>query len=200
MAIPIEAYTAEGTLTGAIDVPGRLRDVLEAGGDLRVGDVSEVGLDGRRAAAPSADIAPDALLLVVPAEVDVPHHAVWHPLILEVGPYLIEGELPTLPGFDPGRALARPTGTFVLLRDVDVRLVDDPERLLNRHDRLLVNRYEVLAVTAALMLGFFFPGARLEMIVSETADQAAPSVPVAPEGSTAIPVESAPVEENTPAT
>jgi hypothetical protein len=131
--------------------------------------------------------------------VDVPHHAVWHPLILEVGPYLLEGELPTLPGFDPGRALARPTGTFVLLRDVDVRVADDPERLLRRHDRLLVNRYEVLAVTAALMLGFFFPGARLEMVGSDADDQAVPSVPVGPAASSGIPVDPAPVEENTPA-
>ena len=32
---------------------------------------------------------------------------------LVVGPYIVAGELPTLPGFDPGRALTRPSGEFV---------------------------------------------------------------------------------------
>ena len=40
-----------------------------------------------------------------------PVHAAWHPIRLEAGPWLVEGDLPTLPGFDPGRALTRPTGT-----------------------------------------------------------------------------------------
>ena len=72
-------------------------------------------------------------------------------------------ELPTLPGFDPGRALARPSGRFVLLREVTIRLRDDPERVIAIHGRLLVNRYDVEAVSAELMLGFYFPGAHLEV-------------------------------------
>ena len=32
-----------------------------------------------------------------------------------------------MPGFDPGRALARPTGEFVFLRDARICLVDQPD-------------------------------------------------------------------------
>ena len=50
-------------------------------------------------------------------------HAAWHAIELEVGPYTVSGDLPTLPGFDPGRALTRPSGEFVMLRDVRLGLV-----------------------------------------------------------------------------
>jgi hypothetical protein len=69
-----------------------------------------------------------------------------------------------MPGFDPGRALARPTGEFVQLRDVSVGLVADDADGLHR-PVALVNRYVVDRVEADLMLGFFFPGA--EMIASQ---------------------------------
>ena len=59
----------------------------------------------------------DVLVAVADDEPTIPVHASWHAIRLEVGPYVVEGELPTLPGFDPGRALTRPTGEFVLLRD-----------------------------------------------------------------------------------
>jgi hypothetical protein len=163
MAIPIEAYTAEGILTGVVDAPGRLRDALETLDELRLAPFRGLGLDGRRTEVPDARLSTDALLLVVPDEAELPVHATWHDVTLLAGPYLIEGQLPTLPGFDPGRALARPSGTFVMLRDVSVRLALDPERVLKPHQRLLVNRYDVDEVSSALMLGFFFPGARLDL-------------------------------------
>ena len=67
--------------------------------------------------------------------------------------------MPTLPGFDPGRALARPTGEFVLLRTSGV----GPRRPGRRRHpaAALVNRYAVDRVAADLMLGFFFPGAEM---------------------------------------
>jgi hypothetical protein len=68
-----------------------------------------------------------------------------------------------MPGFDPEKALARPTGTYVLLREVEVRLLADPDRLLASHARLLINRYDVESITSEIMLGFFFPGARLDV-------------------------------------
>lgn len=79
---------------------------------------------------------------------------------LVVGPYAVQGRLPTLPGFDPARALARPTGTYVLLRDAAVELVGR-SGLAAEHPYLLVNRYGVDEVAAELMLGFFFQGAAL---------------------------------------
>ena len=53
-----------------------------------------------------------------------PVHAQWHTIELDAGPYRVIGEMPTMPGFDPGRALARPTGEFVFLRDARIRLID----------------------------------------------------------------------------
>ncbi len=164
MAIPIEAYTGEGVLTGVVDAPGRLRDVLETFGEVRVAPYHGLGLDGRREEAAAAILRSDALLLVVPDETEVPVHATWHDVSLDIGPYHITGQLPTLPGFDPGRALARPTGTFVLLREATVRLREDHDIVIALHGRILVNRYDVEAVSAALMLGFFFPGAHLEVL------------------------------------
>ena len=64
----------------------------------------------------------DDIIVAVPdADPSIPVHAVWHPIHLEAGPYLVDGEIPTMPGFDPGRALTRPAGSFVLLRDVSLR-------------------------------------------------------------------------------
>jgi hypothetical protein len=80
-----------------------------------------------------------------------------------------------MPGFDPGRALARPTGTFVLLRDVRIGLLERPDSGTDSHPQGLVNRYAVDAVEADLMLGFFFPGAR----ISVDAPAAGPAMPEA---------------------
>jgi hypothetical protein len=96
-------------------------------------------------------------------ELPGPVHAAFHAIRLEAGPYLIRGEMATLPGFDPGRALTRPTGTFVLLSDVKVSLLADANAGTASHDRALVNRYSVDRVDSDLMLGFFFPGAHIEM-------------------------------------
>ena len=81
-----------------------------------------------------------------------------------------------MPGFDPGRALARPTGEFVLLRDARIGLVDRARRpARSTAARLLVNRYVVDRVEADLMLGFFFPGAEMVLTGAAAArrDQAA---------------------------
>ncbi|MBI2763740.1 MAG: hypothetical protein HYX54_08345 [Chloroflexi bacterium] len=90
---------------------------------------------------------------------DLPIHATWHDVELEMGPYAISGALPTIPGFDPGRALARPGGPFVLLRDVRVTLVGNPEGGRVERPHALVNRYVVDRVVAAIDLGYYFPGA-----------------------------------------
>ena len=88
-----------------------------------------------------------------------PIHASWHPVELDVGPYRLTGELPTLPGFDPGRALSRPGGPFVLLRDVRLDLVGHPEGGSVERRHAFVNRYAVERVAADIELGFYFPGA-----------------------------------------
>jgi hypothetical protein len=67
-----------------------------------------------------------------------------------------------MPGFDPGRALTRPTGEFVLLRDVRLELIDRPDVGSVAMPHGFVNRYTVERVEADLMLGFFFPGAEVD--------------------------------------
>lgn len=163
MPIRVEAYTAGGIVTGVVTRPGHLRDVLETSSDVVLEDASQAGLDASPVRTAEQSIATDDLLIAVSDEDQPgPVHAAWHPVRIEAGPWLVEGDLPTLPGFDPGRALTRPTGTFVLLRDVRVSLVDHPEAGENVHVSALVNRYAVDRVDADLMLGFFFPGAHIE--------------------------------------
>ena len=89
----------------------------------------------------------------------IPVHASWHALRIEVGPYVLEGELPTLPGYDPDRALARPNGEFVLVREPRLGRLGGALGLIGQE--ALVNRYSVERVEADIMLGFFFPGAAM---------------------------------------
>jgi hypothetical protein len=79
---------------------------------------------------------------------------------LDAGPYRIAGELPTQPGFDPGRALARPGGLFILLRGVRVEIIGHHEAGRVERPHAFVNRYAVEQVAADIDLGFYFPGAR----------------------------------------
>jgi hypothetical protein len=163
MPIRVEAYTADGIATGVLARSGRLRDVLETGGELLLERTTWYGLDGS-SARPVGDLrlAPDDIHVVVGEETeDGPVHAQWHGITVDLGPYRLSGEMPTLPGFDPGRALARPTGEFVLLREVEIELLGRSDGGTARVAQALVNRYVVDRVEADLMLGFFFPGAEM---------------------------------------
>jgi len=180
----VEAYTLEGIVTGAIEWPGHLRDALDAAPDVQMANATFVPIDGRPAE-PGANrvVAVDDIVIAVPDEA-IPNsfHVAWHEIRLEAGPYLLRGELATMPGFDPSRALARPTGTFVLLRDVHVELLGATDGGTNVHAEALVNRYNVDAVDADLMLGFFFPGARMEANVAPGSTAGASSGPPHPAG------------------
>ena len=164
MPIRVDAYTNTGMAAGWLVGAAHLRDSLESGQPLELNRVtwqpvetlspSELG---------SIALEPDDLLVVVgDDESIIPVHAVWHPVRLEAGMYRIDGELPTMPGFDPGRALTRPTGEFVLLRDVRLELIDRPEVGAVSVPHAFINRYTVERVEAELMLGFFFPGAEVD--------------------------------------
>ena len=165
MAIKIVAYLQDGVLGGVIETPEHLRDLLEASERLQVTESRWTPLGGGLPTTPgeSTIVIDDLALAAGDEEIAGPVHAAFHPIRLESGPYLIRGDLATLPGFDPGRALTRPTGTFVLLNDVKVSLLADANAGTAIHDRALVNRYSVDRVDADLMLGFFFPGAQMEM-------------------------------------
>ena len=101
----------------------------------------------------------DFLVVVAPPEMNGPAHSVWHDVRIHAGPYVIEARLPTLPGFDPARALARPSGSFVLLGEVRLGLAGRPDDGVDEHALAWVNRYAVDRIESDLELGFFFPGA-----------------------------------------
>jgi hypothetical protein len=163
MPIRVDAYMAGGIASGTVDRAGQLRDLLETSTDMTLAQTSWQPIDG---AAPQAagdlTVAIDDVLMVVSD--DDPYlsmHASWHAISLVVGPFLVSGELPTLPGFDPGRALTRPSGEFVMLREVRLGLVGEGDETVG-FPHALINRYGVDRVKADIMLGFFFPGAVMD--------------------------------------
>jgi hypothetical protein len=171
MPIRVEAYTATGIATGDVVCLRSVRDALDSSTELTIGGASWLAIDG--AVGPTArqlSIATDELLLVVADEPDgIPVHAQWHNLELDAGPYRVRGQMPTMPGFDPGRALARPNGGFVLLRDGRIELIGRPDAGEATAAQLLVNRYTVDRIEADLMLGFFFPGAAMTVTGTQAA-------------------------------
>lgn len=164
MAIRVDAYTSGGMASGILARPGALREALEDGGSLPLDRAAWRGLDDAAASAAGSLAIPsdDILIAVGDDDPGVPVHAAWHHIQLESGPYSVEGELATMPGFDPGRALTRPSGEFLLLRDIRLSVRARPEVGIAIGDHALVNRYAVERIRADLMLGFFFPGAAVD--------------------------------------
>lgn len=166
MAIRVDAYTTGGMASGTLALPGGLRATLETAGALSLDDVEWQGLDdpASRSAGSMSIASDDVLVAVGDDDPGIPVHASWHHIHLEAGPYTLEGELPTLPGFDPGRAITRPSGEFLLLRDIRLSVRARPEDGVALGDHALINRYTVERIRADLMLGFFFPGAVVDPI------------------------------------
>ena len=161
MSIALQAYTAHERIAGGVVGDIRLVDLLATATSVVIQNCLVAPLTGApRGMEPLARVEVDDLLVVVaPAESVVPGHAAWHALTIELGPYRVSGELPSMPGFDPARALARPSGSFVLLGNVTVESLADREFEPTDHAFALVNRYAVDSVESDLELGFFFPGA-----------------------------------------
>jgi hypothetical protein len=177
MPLHVEIYAAGGIGIGVVARSGHLRDALDAGGSLVLERVVWHPLDD---ASPrdlgELIIPPDDVHLATAEDAeDFPVHAQWHDIQLEVGPYRVSGQMPTMPGFDPGRALARPTGEFVQLRDVSIGLVGEADGTGLFRAMALVNRYMVDRVEADLMLGFFFPGAKMVSTGGSTSTSAPPA-------------------------
>ncbi len=166
MSIQFEAYTAEGIRHGMIAADERLGDLLGTLAELPVEGGRFSRLDGQVSAIGGTTRQPvdDFLVVVAPPEFEGPAHSVWHDVRIHAGPYVIEGRLPTLPGFDPARALARPSGSFVLLGDVRLGLTGRPEDGVDSHHLAWMNRYAVDRIESDLELGFFFPGAESKVI------------------------------------
>jgi hypothetical protein len=180
MPVRVELYGAAGVAIGIV-ARARLRDALEGEGDILVEGASWHPLDGS-AAQPRRELSisgDDILVAIADDAEDGPVHAQWHDIALDVGPYRVSGQMPTMPGFDPGRALARPTGEFVLIRDVRIALLGDEDGPAIDQRSAFVNRYVVDRVAADLMLGFFFPGA--EMVLTGGHQQSTAGAPLTPD-------------------
>ena len=163
MAIRVDVYTIGGMASGAMSRTGSLREALAAGEGLTLEATVWQAVDESFPRPAGTVVVPvdDILFAIADDEPNAPVHAAWHHVQLDSGPYTLEGELATMPGFDPGRSLARPTGEFVLLREVRLSLRDHHEDGVSIGDHALVNRYAVEQIRADLMLGFFFPGAAI---------------------------------------
>src|SRR5262245_3878623 len=132
MPIQVDAYLLGGITTGTFARAGQVREFLETSSELPLAGATWQALDGVTPG-PSGDTAipsDDCLIVVSDDDPFIAAHAQWHSITLEVGPYSISGDLPTLPGFDPGRALTRPSGEFVMLRDVRLALITVPDTTL----------------------------------------------------------------------
>jgi len=156
----LEIFTPSGVVAGSV------KDGLVQSPDLR----SPVAIERARwyphdGSKPehrgSVLVPPDDVLVVTTPDDEPTIHANWFSLKLEIGPYRVVGRLPTPPGFDPAKALARPGGAFVTLRDGFVELMNRPDAGIASRAVIHINRYVVERVESTLMLGFFFPGAKL---------------------------------------
>jgi hypothetical protein len=158
----VEVFTPTGVLAGltaGVPLSNTGPDLTAA---LKVREARWFPLDGGKATRiRETHIAPDDILVIVAPVPAVLVHMTWYSVTLDLGPYRVVGDLATHPGFDPERALARPSGIFVPLRDARIELVDEAGAGAAERDHVHVNRYAVERVVSTLMLGRYFPGARL---------------------------------------
>jgi hypothetical protein len=159
----VEVFTPTGVLAGlTAGVP-----LSHAGPDLTaalpVREARWFPLDGSSPAVErrEVEIAPDDILIIATPPESILVHMTWFSVTLDLGPYRVTGELATHPGFDPERALARPSGIYVPIREARIELVDEAGAGAADRPHVQVNRYAVERVVSTLMLGHFFPGAQL---------------------------------------
>jgi hypothetical protein len=159
----VEIFTPTGVVSGSTARATIGSDTRGAPQSMHVDASRWYPLDGAPPERQGAiTVAPDEILVLILPTPNLAIHASWYPIELDIGPYHLEGRLPTAPGFDPARALARPTGAYVTLRDVSISLPGRPGAGVAERSWAHVNRYAVERVASNLMLGFFFPGATQE--------------------------------------
>lgn len=158
----VEIYTPDGVLAGTTDHVPLTNDGPDLVDALAVSDARWYPVDGSQPAQRGdVSVDPDDILLIVTPEPELKVHMAWYSIAVEVGPYRVFGRLATHPGFDPSRALLRPGSVFVALSDATIELGGRDDAGTAQRPYLHVNRYAVDRVTSSLMLGHFFPGARL---------------------------------------
>jgi hypothetical protein len=158
----VEIFTPAGVLAGTTNRIPLTSDGPDLGAPLLIEDARWFPLDGAPATQrESVTVEPDDILAIVTEDPEVRVHMAWYSVALDVGPYRLYGRLPTHPGFDPARSIARPSGSFVALSEVTIEVAGCDRAATATRPYLHVNRYAVDRVTSTLMLGHFIPGARL---------------------------------------
>jgi hypothetical protein len=166
----VEIYTPTGVVAGVTARVPLTTESPDIGTPLAIGDARWYPLDGGKPTSRGdVRVQPDEILLLVSEEPDLTVHMNWYAITLEVGPYRVSASIAMMPGFDPDRALTRPGGSFIGLRDATIELLGRPEIAPAERVHLHVNRYAVERVTSSLVLGFYFPGAQFS-----TAPEAVP--------------------------
>ena len=158
----VEIFTPTGVLAGTTSDLQLVYGGADLASPLALEEARWYPLDGSPPTHRGAvTVPPDDLLVIVAGEPELKIHMAWYSVALELGPYRVTGSMATLPGFDPAKAIARPSGSFVALSDATIELVNQDGAGRATREHLLVNRYAVDRVTSTLMLGHFFPGAQL---------------------------------------
>ena len=160
--VELEIFTPTGVLAGTTDDVPLTHDGPDLVEPLTLEAARWYPIDGGPPTnRGEATVGPDDIFLIVTPEPELKIHQAWYSVALEVGPYYVSARLATHPGFDPEKALARPGSTFVALNDATIELMGADDGNAAERPYIHVNRYVVDKVTSSLMLGHFFPGARL---------------------------------------
>ncbi|MGZ8528376.1 MAG: hypothetical protein ACXWWR_06230 [Candidatus Limnocylindrales bacterium] len=151
--IAFDGLTEEWRLVGAMQLQGRLSDVLNRRESIPISDVSWAPIDGSEPFSPAPGlkaIDPYDLIVVLAGQTTLPlmsdeekaaHriHKISYDLALEVPPFRVVGTVYLFPGSEPERLLDRATEMFVPVTDAVAYLGD--ERIGGTEvDTFLVNR------------------------------------------------------------
>jgi hypothetical protein len=151
--IAFDGLTEEWRLVGAMQLQGRLSDVLNRRESIPISDVSWAPIDGSEPFSPAPGlktIDPYDLIVVLAGETTLPlmndeekaaHriHKISYDLALEVPPFRVVGTVYLFPGSEPERLLDRATEMFVPVTDAVAYLGD--QRIGGTEiDTFLVNR------------------------------------------------------------
>jgi hypothetical protein len=174
MPVPLEAFLGESYLAGSF--PGshaECRARLDAGSVVDLDEVTLVALAeldaGNAERSPTGSVGSDDIMIIaLPRDPETPHvHKVHFPVRLTVGPYVVSGELTMFPGFDPARALTRPTSDFIDIHDAVVHIATPTGEIDQPYDQVAVNRFAVERIASEIDMTFWFPGAEQELVTEE---------------------------------
>jgi hypothetical protein len=174
MTVPLEAFLGETYLAGSFSgTHSECRAVLDSGSVVDLDEITLVALAeleaGNAERSPTGSVGSDEIMiLALPRDPDAPHvHKVHFPVRLTIGPYVVTGELTMFPGFDPARALTRPTSDFIDIHDAIVRIATPTGEIEQPYDEVAVNRFAVEHIVSEIDMTFWFPGAEQELLTEE---------------------------------